>query len=202
MGQYYMPLLIGKDKKILRFNSHHYDNGLKLMEHSWIGNRFVNAVLGHIVDNPMRVAWVGDYSESVDQTEFGNGFIKSNRSFMYYYRKAWGEKTSAPLVDGAEPFPLQTDNAGYFLVNHTKGCYIDLQNYVEQNGIFYGDDKEPWCVNPLPLLTCIGNGQGGGDYFEELGAGDVGTWAFDEISITEMRPEDMTEVSYAFQERW
>ena len=38
MGQYYMPLLIGSDKKILRFYSHHYDNGLKLMEHSWVGN--------------------------------------------------------------------------------------------------------------------------------------------------------------------
>ena len=202
MGQYYMPLLIGKDKAISRFYSHHYDNGLKLMEHSWIGNRFVNAVLGQIVDKPMRVAWVGDYSDSVEKADFGDGFVKGKRSFMYYYRKAWSEKNNAPLVDGAEPFPLSTDHASFFLVNATKNSYIDMQHYVDANSVFYGDDTAPWCVNPLPLLTCIGNGQGGGDYFEKLGAEDVGTWAFDEIYITETQPKNMTEATFAFQERW
>ena len=172
------------------------------MEHSWVGNNFVNAVLSHIKDNPMRVAWVGDYSDSVDITTFGNGFITGKRSFLHYYRKAWGDKSKAPLVDGAELFPLRTNHAAFFLVNNTKNCYIDLQHYVEQNSVFYGNDTEPWCVNPLPLLTCIGNGQGGGDYFETLGAGDVGTWAFDEIYITEEKPAGMAEATFAFQERW
>ena len=202
MGQYYMPLLIGKDKKILRFYSHHYNNGLKLMEHSWVGNNFVNAVLGYIKDNPMRVAWVGDYSDSVENATFGNGFITGRRSFLHYYRKAWSDKSKAPLVDGAELFPLKTNHAAFFLVNTTKSCYIDLQHYVEQNSVFYGNDTEPWCVNPLPLLTCIGNGQGGGDYFEKLGAEDVGAWAFDEIYITEEMPTGMSEETFAFQERW
>ena len=57
MGQYYMPLLIGKDKKILRFYSHHYNNGLKLMEHSWVGNNFVNAVLGYIKGNTAQMTF-------------------------------------------------------------------------------------------------------------------------------------------------
>ena len=150
----------------------------------------------------MRVAWVGDYSDSVDIATLGNGFITGKRSFLHYYCKAWSDKSKAPLVDGAELFPLRTNHAAFFLVNNTKNCYIDLQHYVEQNSVFYGNDTEPWCVNPLPLLTYIGNGQGGGDYFETLGAGDIGTWAFDEIYITEEKPTGMSEETFAFQERW
>ena len=45
MGQYYMPTLIAEDGTVSTLYSHQYDNGLKLMEHSYIGNKFVNAVL-------------------------------------------------------------------------------------------------------------------------------------------------------------
>ena len=45
MGQYYMPTLISEDGTVRTLYSHAYDNGLKLMEHSYIGNNFVNAVL-------------------------------------------------------------------------------------------------------------------------------------------------------------
>lgn len=82
MGQYYMPLLIGSDKKILRFYSHNYNNGLKLMEHSWVGNNFVNAVLGYIKDNPMRVAWVGDYSDSVENLSLAH---REHCFFLLYF---------------------------------------------------------------------------------------------------------------------
>ena len=40
MGQYYMPTLIAEDGTVSTLYSHQYDNGLKLMEHSYIGNRF------------------------------------------------------------------------------------------------------------------------------------------------------------------
>ena len=123
-----MPLLIGSDKKILRFYSHNYNNGLKLMEHSWVGNNFVNAVLSHIKDNPMRVAWVGDYSDSVDITTFGNGFITGKRSFLHYYCKAWSDKSKAPLVDGAELFQLRINHAAFFLVNNTKNSAISSKS--------------------------------------------------------------------------
>jgi len=154
-------------------------------------------VMGQLADHPMRVAWIGDYSDSVEINDLGGGFIKSRRSFLFYYRRAWHEKLAAPLVDDAEYFPLDVDKAHYFLCNTTKNCFLDLQQYVDSNITVGG-----WCVNPLPLLTCIGNGQGGGDYFEKLGAEDVGTWSFDEIYLTESKPENMTEVFFSFQERW
>lgn len=62
MGQYYMPTLIDDNGAISILYSHDYDNGLKLMEHSYIGNDFVNAVLTQLWKHPQRLAWIGDYS--------------------------------------------------------------------------------------------------------------------------------------------
>lgn len=42
MGQYYKPIILSDDNKVVAYMySHDYDNGLKLMEHSYIGNNFV-----------------------------------------------------------------------------------------------------------------------------------------------------------------
>ena len=43
----------------MHFYSHDYNNGLKLMEHSWLGNTFVNAVCSELVDTPNRLVWCG-----------------------------------------------------------------------------------------------------------------------------------------------
>ena len=64
MGQYYRPISLEKKESVC---SHDYDNGLKLMEHSWIGNDFVN-VIEHLIaeDGPWfgtRIVWAGDYAE-------------------------------------------------------------------------------------------------------------------------------------------
>lgn len=62
MGQYYRTLLIFENDLMECANAHHYDNGVKLMEHSWVGNDFVNSVLGAIENNPARVGRVGVYA--------------------------------------------------------------------------------------------------------------------------------------------
>lgn len=68
-----------------------------------------------------------------------------------------------------------------------------MEKYVAEN-----KDKEGWCINPLPLLTSIGNGQGGGDYRGD--SPDVGSWAFDKIYVTALRPGKMEEVMFHFHE--
>jgi hypothetical protein len=48
--------------------------------------------------------------------------------------------------------------------------------------------------HPLPLLTCEGNGRGGGDY-----RGDsplIGSWARDIISVEEVKPEGFEELAF------
>ena len=44
------------------------------------------------------------------------------------------------------------------------------------------------CINPLSLLTAVGNGKGCGDYFG-LNSCDIGIWAWDIISIEDEIPE-------------
>lgn len=71
MGQYYRPLLFRADEEkcnnetlLASFHAHHYGQGLKLMEHSWVGNRLVCAVLCKIKElGKVRVVWAGDYAD-------------------------------------------------------------------------------------------------------------------------------------------
>lgn len=70
MGQYYRPLLFAdkesctQDSLLASFYSWDYDQGLKLMEHSWVRNSLVCAVLCKIKElGKVRVVWAGDYAD-------------------------------------------------------------------------------------------------------------------------------------------
>lgn len=201
MGQYYFPLLINNRGKRTTAYSHDFDNGLKLMEHSWVGNGFVNAVMAQIYNKAQRVAWVGDYSDGLQDKDYvlGGGFINNRESFMKYYKAA--NKCVNPLAPVADVERLQFCVYGkrnYYLINHTKGVYVDLEEYVANNTM-----EDGWCINPLPLLTCIGNGMGGGDYRGREGADLVGSWCFDKISVVDSDPEKvkgMRQVYVTFSE--
>lgn len=112
MGQYFYPLLTkGNKKATIRFYGHDYDNGVKLLEHSYFGNQLVFAAFMKMYNNPWRVAWIGDYSDGMftDDCEgqrwscipknetavdyikrVSCGFIKSADDFMKYYAKSNG----------------------------------------------------------------------------------------------------------------
>lgn len=204
MGQYYRPLLINKDGEMLTAVSHDFDCGIKLMEHSWIGNNFVNAVLHEIEDKPTRVVWLGDYADDYvrEGCNLGGGFITKVSDFLSWFEKTWGDTKSVKILPGdTPPFNLDLESDGHYLVNVTKQCYIDLGQYIKSNSASNKfEPNDTWCINPLPLLTCLGNGLGGGDYRGEIGKDDVGSWAFDEIYITYLRPGKLEEVEYFFQE--
>ena len=63
MGQYYTAILLDEQNQPSTCSPYDFDNGSKLMEHSYIANNFVNAVLAEIQDAPHRVYWLGDYAE-------------------------------------------------------------------------------------------------------------------------------------------
>ena len=193
MGQYYFPLMIGEDETgeqvLSRAYSHDFDSGLKLMEHSWIGNKFVNAVLGELYCDAKRLAWIGDYATDVVDTNtvFSDNFIRGKRAFKKWYdiamRGVDDIKTISP--DSVSPYDLNMENQYGFIINETKGVFLDFERYIETSKC--GNGKEVWCVNPIPLLTCIGNGQGGGDYSGKS-MDLVGSWAFDKLRVTDIRP--------------
>ena len=71
MGQYFMPVMERNGKTIV-FNNYYKVKGsktepeyvfLKLTEHSWIGNPFIETIMKSLINKPARVLWVGDYSD-------------------------------------------------------------------------------------------------------------------------------------------
>ena len=74
-------------------------------------------------------------------------------------------------------------------MNHTKREYVDMRKCFLSNEFSFGEEKG-WCLEPLPLLTAVSNGLGGGDFHK--GGDDyesVGAWAGDEISFSMERPD-------------
>lgn len=220
MGQYYKPYIkfmdgteetycsqnaiymtrngLSSTSEIDRYSKCNYDrndpnswgscfSGLKLTEHSWIGNDFMDGIMERIEEAPARVAWVGDYADScIGEVD---GFTKE------IYDKLWSDGDGfLPEL----PFPaLPCAHKDGYLVNHSKRIFLDLTAYYTENAVDSYGGK--WCIHPLSLLTAIGNGQGGGDYFPSLGLDDVGSWALDIIEYTEDRPDSLyKEVMYRF----
>lgn len=200
MGQYYKPLLIADDGTKQTARSHDYGEGMKLMEHSWIGDEFVNTVLAALDNTPKRLVWMGDYADCAvkkceDGCYLGGGFINSFDEFMKFYSAAWNDVHTPNLGSSHPRYLLTNQRPDCFVVNLTRNCYIDMEKYVKENTMSGG-----WCINPVPLLTCIGNGLGGGDYWGDDPGGDIGSWAFDKIYITALKPANKQEVMYHFSE--
>lgn len=189
MGQYYGAYTENPNDK----NDYHVylsPGCLKLMEQSWLKNDMVNGVMANLLENPQKVAWIGDYSND-DCGFFTYGGLsyeefceKYNRVFPkddisvskknYTYFK-WNDKISS------EQRQLIEDLSTAYIINHSQKCYISLDEYRE--AYKEKSDGTDWIVHPLPLFTACGNGQGGGDYYpddEDLLA-PVGSWAFDII---------------------
>lgn len=213
MGQYYMPIIFSEDGHKYSVCSHDYDNGLKLLEHSYVGNDFVNAVTAKLFNKKGRLAWVGDYSDDYNEHGYGlgGGFIHDHEDFIEnVYSILWGDKSAEEQVTMIKDAPpkdfIDTENSDYYIVNHTKGIYLSLREFVELNKWHESYDYEgehyeyDMCVHPLPLLTAVGNGQGGGDYRTDLGYELVGCWAFDTIEIVDEEPCDLYfgKVNYEF----
>ena len=161
MGQYYKAIFLKEETNKVEkwFLSHDYDSGLKLMEHSWLKNPFVLSVEKKLMKNPKRIVWAGDYAD------------KEKRCKTNLYERCKDSNQSHRVIhlEDADEWNRKYN----FIVNHTKKEYIYKMNIPA--------DKDGCRIHPLPLLTCEGNGRGGGDYRGESPL--VGIWARDLISI-------------------
>jgi hypothetical protein len=173
--------------------AHDYGQGLKLMEHSYIGNTLTDVVAALITVEPKRLVWLGDYGEFADCK---NKNI-TEQQFNKVRHQIWKKRT-APLLKGIKTIDgLMTKG---FLLNYTKMEYIDLAAYCHK---VRGWD---YMINPLPLLTAVGNGKGGGDYWRKntTSYNKVGTWAFDVIQYwpeaTKETLKGFKQIRFAFTE--
>ena len=206
MGQYYNVLLkegkkasVAYDRFLIVKGERQYTMA-KLMEHSWIGNHFVDTMCAKIYKtaSTVRVVWMGDYGDTIFRYGKNENITLTEQEIVRLYDRCWDENVKTKAIRKAD-----FDFHNKFLINHTQKLYIDLNEYYEKSVMHtkYGDD---WCIHPLPLLTCIGNGLGGGDYHAPTANSDkelVGTWAWDEITIDDEPNPNYTKICPIFKER-
>jgi hypothetical protein len=170
MGQYYKAVILDKNKKKVNkwLLSHDFGSGLKLMEHSWVENEFVKSFERLILNKPEHVVWGGDYADK----------CKGLKTNVYDRCK------DSNQVPKNEVYPVSV-LASRYIINHTKREYVDKIRVPE---------NDEWFIHPLPLLTCEGNGRGGGDFRGDSNL--IGSWARDFISIGREIPEGFKELIF------
>jgi len=177
MGQYYKP--INMDKKQFVY-SHTYNNGLKLMEHSWVGNAFVNVVENLIAEGGAwhgdRIVWAGDYADE-----------EKNRKNNLYHIIGNPDKN--------EIKPEVNEKKYRYVLNMDTKEFVDIKK-VPLTDVWEDENGKEWpfTVHPLPLLTCEGNGRGGGDFRKEDPI--IGTWARCRVSVSTRKPKGYTEIEF------
>ena len=191
MGQYYMAVLgneFGTDCKVFNRSIDGEYTFAKLLEHSWWENPFVNSFSERLYNELGRVIWCGDYADEPDDFNFPN----CSASYVPYYKEIWGDKVQT-LSSTSTDFKLDDK----FLINHDTKEFVDLNEYKSKS-----IDKHGWCIHPLPLLTAVGNGRGGGDFHEgNIGFEHVGIWAWHLLTILDDAPKDFTKLNLVFVEK-
>jgi hypothetical protein len=193
MGQYYKPINIDKLEHVY---SHDYGSGLKLMEHSWIGNEFVGAVMTELKPGGRwyknRIIWAGDYGEATlkdfktdDEITNLTDELEDTNDKLYSLVEESGTQIKPESMSA-------TEQQEAILVNHT------TKQYVIYNKLPKIDND--WTINPLPLLTADGNGNGGGDYYGKKDIDLLGAWAGHVLSIESSAPAGYTEIEPKFKE--
>jgi len=190
MGQYYVAIILGpagEPREHIRcfVSSYTFGCGSKLMEHSYIGNRFTRT-LEYLLSPKgpywkSRVVWAGDYAD-----EEPAEYEEAERKNLYTIaaEEEWKGYEPALTQEG-------TVEGYHYLVNHTKKLVVDMSKVsADQNG---------FRIHPLPLLTAEGNCRGGGDY-DGAKMSLVGSWARDVMSVERELPAGFTLLDAEFGE--
>jgi len=214
MGQYYKAVFLTENNKPKNYvYSHDFGSGLKLMEHSWMKNDFVRFVEKQLMIEPQKIVWAGDYADKESPTTITKEEIKvlaDEKSDYWNSEKLKAEGIN--LYSLADTVSKLTHNervenkynhefksttlaplTAKYLVNYTKNEFVDKSKAPKS-----ADD---WRVHPLPLLTCEGNGRGGGDFRGENPY--IGAWSRDKIGVVSNKsdiPKGFTEITPNFAE--
>lgn len=194
MGQYYHPISIDKKEWLY---SHDYDNGLKLMEHSWVGNVFVENVEAMLIPGGRwyadKIIWAGDYADlsPIDGYNYNSFCFDSQEEKDNALSQMINNfRTSSCIKIAPERKALPAEYI--YVVNRTKKLFVNKLKGVK--------NEDGWMIHPLPLLTSDGNGQGGGDFRGKDPNNLIGTWALDSITIEKDVPEGYHELIFDLYE--
>ena len=186
MGQYFCAVLQNADERKVV-----WPNGLKLMEHSWVGNSFMARVCKYIQEHGYaHVAWMGDYAKSESLAE---GFFDEHKTKMLLdmYEASW-TADHEDQIDSADEWEYRY--GGYWLLN------------MDKNECIYVNKKNrDWTVHPLAPLTCSNPGSGG-NYHPHSGEEDEKyfcSWCGDKIGFRKTKPRNCKVLNKdMFYENW
>lgn len=221
MGQYYKCVILKNDWKETNepvraaLSSYDFDNGAKLMEHSYVHNKYVSAFMHliHELDTDrsgLPCVWCGDYADTfateglpmierinhdTQESEFVGGFQAYDEACNWM--NEYDDNKSNEYLDVIELVKDAPKHYYNYIINHTKKQYVEVPKY----------DKTKWLIHPLPILLADGCSRGGGDYCNEIcinpeetdyckrkyvkkhNAQFVGLWAYDTISVTNRKAD-------------
>jgi len=174
MGQYYYAVILDANGWIRVWMAPGF--GVKLMEHSYLSNEGVGAFEWELTPEGRhymsRVAWCGDYADAEPGLGKNLHVICNERNDLML--RSTGNNAREYV----------------FLVNHTKRQFVDKSKVPK--------GLEGLQIHPLPLLTCEGNGRGGGDFHGTSPL--IGSWARDVISAEKTAPDGFTELAFDLRE--
>jgi len=165
MGAYFQAALPARG---VMYDTHAMNNGLKLMEHSYMGNDYVLGIMELLNNNAQQLVWLCDYH-------------KADKNCKY----TWDE-----MDDLSVKLETTLESNNYFIINHTKKVFIDMRKLDEE----YNSIGMEWKIHPLPIL-CNSDEQsmGGGDFHKEDSR--RATWCMDEIEVALLVPTEFLDVS-------
>lgn len=173
MGQYYNLMTLKTRSKEARntqnvkidkwFYAHEFDNDLKLMEFSYVGNDLVNAFCSTLANEPKIVVCGGDYADTDRKRQKRN-----------LYELATGKTKVNP-----NDFTDVLRKTYQYIINEDTKQFVDVTKSKR--------DKWGYRIHPLPILIAEGNGRGGGDYHGS-DMDKVGIWARNLIRVSDEKP--------------
>lgn len=209
MGQYYYAVNLDKKEYIY---SHDYNNGLKIMEHSYIGNELMNHVEFMLTPengwHGNRIVWAGDYADPESVVSLRKLGCEKLAKELEELEKVSTDKVKYTKeginIYGicAEWDKINPDMKGLsielprYIVNITKRQYVDKENLLTSGCGFI--------IHPLSILTCEGNGRGGGDFecqdalpqVRQMIYSAVGSWARNRIIMHNEPPNRYRELIF------
>lgn len=169
MGQYFNAVFLKQQHKLAKepvlgaIKPTDFNNLSKIMEHSYIGNYYVNAFMklvsdeeGIFFDYPC--AWIGDSSEPIK----GKNYFQISKKYC--------KQTKYENRD-----ILHSLDKVYFkyAINFSKKEYIVLPKF-----------NHSLVINPLPILLAYGIRLGKNESYYNINPKYVGRWAFNKIGCT------------------
>lgn len=171
MGQYYKAVAITDDSVHIIV-----PEWLKIMEHSYYGNRVVERMEYLLSKQPRRVMRVWDYSQAAP---FAWTFKRKTDIEKWIYVDDLCEIYKSWKIDNFTVLKRDPDKI-YYLRNITRNEYINMNKQEVNKNI---QDRMWWIVHPLPLLCRMDTEEAWWDYHSETNKDKLWLWCWDLITI-------------------